>query len=372
MGFFSGGRHGFQAAATSGTSPWPSLKPLSAPLPAVDPFNPELLPPLLRRYVEDMAERLQVPVDFPAATIVVALGGTIGRRALVRPKTQDDWLVVPNLWGGIVGRPASMKTPCIRAALRPLETMQSGAMEQYNRELETFENELEKQHIRKDAWRKKSRKAADRESQIDDFEHAAPDKPALRRYFVNDATIEKLHEILKENPQGVLLLRDELVGWLAALEKQGRESERPFFLEAWNGDGSYTVDRIGRGTLYVPHLCISVFGAVQPAKLERYLGDAVVGGFNDDGFAQRFQVLVWPDPPTDWENIDRPRIWSPSQKSSICSSGSRRCRRTTQPAIASTAKPNSCSMYGGRSLSFGCAGRACRPFWRVTWRNTGA
>ena len=115
-----------------------------------------------------------------------------------------------------------------------------------------------------------------------------------------------MHETLEENPQGILLVRDELVGWFAGLEKRGRESERPFFLEARNGDGSYTVDRIGRGTLHVPNLCISVFGGIQPAKLERYLSDAVTGGFGDDGMAQRLQVLVWPDPPAEWENIDTP------------------------------------------------------------------
>jgi putative DNA primase/helicase len=34
--------------------------------------------------------------------------------------------------------------------------------------------------------------------------------------------------------------------------------------------------------------------------------DAVVGGPNDDGLIQRFQILVWPDPPREWKLIDRP------------------------------------------------------------------
>jgi putative DNA primase/helicase len=77
-------------------------------------------------------------------------------------------------------------------------------------------------------------------------------------------------------------------------------------LEAWNGDGGYTIDRIGRGTLYVEYLCLSVFGGIQPAKLQNYLTDAVIGGGNDDGLVQRLQVLVWPDQDTEWQNIDRP------------------------------------------------------------------
>ena len=57
------------------------------------------------------------------------------------------------------------------------------------------------------------------------------------RYLVNEASIEKLHVILRENPQGVLYLRDELSGWIAQLEQRGRERERAFFLETWDGDG---------------------------------------------------------------------------------------------------------------------------------------
>src|SRR5262249_34478682 len=97
----------------------------------------------------------------------------------------------------------------------------------------------------------------------------------------------------------------ELAGWFATLDTKGHERERPFFLEAWNGDCSYTIDRIGRGTLYVEHLCISVFGGIQPARLQDYLRDAVNGGGADAGLAQRLQVLVWPDQETEFRNIDR-------------------------------------------------------------------
>jgi hypothetical protein len=34
----------------------------------------------------------------------------------------------------------------------------------------------------------------------------------LRRYKTNDSTVEKLGELLRENPVGLLILRDELVG----------------------------------------------------------------------------------------------------------------------------------------------------------------
>jgi len=122
---------------------------------------------------------------------------------------------------------------------------------------------------------------------------------------LQDSTFEKLHEILVENPSGVFVLRDELTGWFSELDRPGREGERAFYLTGWNGTTGHAIDRIGRGSVYVPAVCISLFGGIQPARLRTYLRDALEGGPSDDGLIQRFQVLVWPDPGK-WVLVDRP------------------------------------------------------------------
>jgi hypothetical protein len=66
------------------------------------------------------------------------------------------------------------------------------------------------------------------------------------------------------------------------------------------------VDRIGRGSIYVPAVCVSLLGNIQPARLRWYLEQALEGGPSDDGLFQRFQIIVWPDPPCSWRLIDRP------------------------------------------------------------------
>ena len=131
----------------------------------------------------------------------------------------------------------------------------------------------------------------------------APCPPILRRYKTNDSTVEKLGELLRENPTGILVLRDELVGLIATWEREGREGERAFFLEGWNGNQSFDTDRIGRGHISIPNLCVSIFGGIQPDKLTVYLEQAVHALAND-GMLQRFQVLVYPDPRR-WEWRDR-------------------------------------------------------------------
>jgi Protein of unknown function (DUF3987) len=131
----------------------------------------------------------------------------------------------------------------------------------------------------------------------------APDPPVWRRYKTNDATIEKISELLAVNPRGLLIFRDELIGLLATWDKEGREPDRAFHLEGWNGNGSHTTDRIGRGTIYTPNLCESIFGGIQPSKLITYLYQTVRNIAND-GLVQRFQLLVYPDEPKEWKLVD--------------------------------------------------------------------
>ena len=122
-----------------------------------------------------------------------------------------------------------------------------------------------------------------------------PEELTQKRYITSDATIEKLAEILAVNPDGILYYRDELMGWLKGLDKVGRESDRAFYLEAWNGNGSHEVDRIGRGSVHVPALCVSIIGGIQPGPLTKYVGDALEEAEKADGLLQRFQVMVYPD-----------------------------------------------------------------------------
>src|SRR6266851_4000176 len=285
--------------------PWPAPRPLSAALAEVCPFDPELLPETLRPWVLDVAERLQVPADYPAAALTVMLAGALGRRASIRPLRHDNWMVVPNLWGAIIGRSGVMKSPVLHAVLGPLRRRQSLAMTVYESEMDAYQRQLQQQPVQKRIGRRMIAATIPDHKECVSWDAETPTPPVCTRYLDNEATIEKVHVILKENPQGVLYLRDELSGWMAQLEQRGRERERSFFLEAWDGNSDFTFDRVGRGTVYARHLCLSVFGGLQPARLQGYLADAVTGGASDDGFMQRLQLLVWPDVQPHWEEIDR-------------------------------------------------------------------
>jgi putative DNA primase/helicase len=293
-------------AALDETLVWPELEDLGSELPPVPAFDPGLLPSALRPMVEDVAERMQVPIDFPAVAAIAALAGVCGRRALIQPKERDSsWIVVPNLWGGIVAPPGAMKSPVISSVMSPARAIETDWRREYEESVRHFESEQEMARLDRQVWQENYKRA--RKDQKPEPEKPALNRsaPSQRRLIAVDATFESLHKILSSNPAGMFVLRDELSGWLAGLERQGRESERAFFLECWNGDSSFTIDRIGRGSIHVEHCCVSLFGGIQPAKIRAYLADALRDGPTNDGLIQRFQLLVWPDRKLDWTYQDR-------------------------------------------------------------------
>lgn len=283
---------------------WPDPLPLSIGLPGVDPFDIALLPESLKPYINDITERLQCPPDYPAIGAMVALAAVVGRKIGIYPKRQDDWLVVPNLWGAVIGRPGIFKTPALQEALKPIQRLEVEARNEF--QLASVEADIQAavRDVRKKLSQKAIREAVKKNQ--DAYEIARltlavdQDGPVRRRYIVNDSSVEKLGELLNENPNGLLVFRDELLGLLIALEKRGQEGARQFYLEAWNGNGRFTYDRIGRGTVDIEACCLCLLGGIQPGPLQEYLATTA-----DDGLMQRFQLATWPDSTPDWQNVDR-------------------------------------------------------------------
>lgn len=95
-------------------------QPIKAGLKPVDDFNSEILPDAFQSFVEDASNRMQSPPDFIAVGLMVALSSIAGRKVAIHPKQYDNWLIVPNLWGAIIGRPSTLKSPSLNEALKPI------------------------------------------------------------------------------------------------------------------------------------------------------------------------------------------------------------------------------------------------------------
>lgn len=306
---------------------WPEptpLKSIKKDLSPVIPLPAALIPEPYQPWLTDIAERMQCPLDYVAVAALIASASLIGAGCRVRPKRNDSWSVVPNLWGGIVGRPSTLKSPSLKEVLKPMKALEEEAYATFEKESQAHEIELESHKVQKEAIKKRMGKAADLRNDLDirlAMEELKmlkePQAPIWKRYCTNDTTIEKMHELLSQNPRGLLLYRDELMGLLTTWDKVGHEADRSFYLEAWNGDDSKTTDRIGRGTTHTKSLCISILGSTQPDKLLSYF-QQTMSGFCNDGLLQRFQLLVYPDESKNWTLIDKkPDITAQREAASI-------------------------------------------------------
>lgn len=293
----------YQQAAANDPDAWPDPEEITASLPDVIPFDDRLLPGVFSPWVKDIAERMQCPVEYLAVGALVGAGAVIGNRIGVQPKAHDTgWVEVPNLWGAVVGRPGVMKSPALERVLAPIRQLESAAQTAFAATLAKYEID----RMVYDATKKQLEAQIKKGVTISTHQlPIAPQEPQPHRYLLNDATYQKLGQVLFGNPHGVLVFQDELSGLLIRLDEKGQEAARAFYLEAWNGKQSYTFDRVERGTLHIPRLCLSLLGGLQPSKLHEYLHGAVNGGRGDDGLAQRLQLLVYPDQKQTWEMIDR-------------------------------------------------------------------
>jgi hypothetical protein len=276
---------------------WPEPHKLPGELLPVLELNPDWLPEALREGCVDIAERLNCPLDYVAIPAIVGAGTVLGNTVGILPKEHDDsWIVHAGFWGGIVGSPGSMKTPALNASLKPLHHLEEEAASQYKQDCVHYNQNkalFDQAMVNFKAGKSKTFPTE-------------PIKPVKARFIVNDVTYQALGEILANNPRGILVLADELSGLLQGLDTPGQEAARGFYLSGWGGQGSYTFDRITRESVTLNRYQLAVFGGFQPDRIKKYVRFAQSGSSKNDGFLQRFQLLVWPDLSDYFELIDRP------------------------------------------------------------------
>jgi len=209
-------------------------------------------------------------------------------------------LSIPTCGGAIIGKPSLLKSPTLSIAMSALEKLERQARESHDDELKEFAvdcelAELSEQHNK--ATVKKLVKAGDiSEAKAILLADKVDDKePTQARYIINDGTIEKIADLLCSNTSGFLVFRDELSGWFNNLNKPDKTNDRPFLLESWNGNKSYFVDRMGRGSTHIPTNRLSILGGIQPDMFSKIVHEASSGSQGGDGLLQRFQVAVYPD-----------------------------------------------------------------------------
>ncbi len=210
------------------------------------PYPVDALPPIIREVVtlqSDLADADPASVAVPLLTSMI---GVVGNSVVVEP--WPTWSESMAAWAVLVALSGSMKSATIGvvdAALADLER--------------SF----------------------------------PPPEPKLtrQRLVSTDATVEALADLARANPRGLILLRDELAGFLRGIGqyKVASAADEAFWLSAIDGK-RHIVHRRSTGETAVDRLLVSVIGGIQPPVFSEIMRHRKCC---ESGFAARFWI-VWP------------------------------------------------------------------------------
>lgn len=276
------GRHfAEQPEHLDGTDPEPA---------ALDPAA--TLPPIIRDFVLDVADHLQVPVEAPAMTALAVLSTAAAGRMWIN--AGYGWRQPLIIWTATTMRSGERKSDTVRIVAEPIRAAERDAVAIWKDEQEDARQEKAKLTARGKEIREKLKKKANAQLEQDlqiveaKLEQLQTDQP-MPRLLVEDATPEALSQRLEENDErlGVITAEGGLFSLIAGRYSNGTPN-LDLYLKSF--DEEYLpFDRVTRGTLILQHPALAVGLLVQPHVLDKAVA---VPGMRDRGLLGRFLFAV--------------------------------------------------------------------------------
>jgi hypothetical protein len=299
--------NGASTSATDGPSPlsqWddPDQSILDDRRGDLPEFPDNVFSPPLRECLERTAAGAGVTTAHVAIPLLGIASGQIGVARQISPSS--SWSEPCTMWMATVGCSGAGKTPGIDVTKRVLAAIERDRMDKIAALQLEHETRVESANAVAKKW-KEDVQAAIKQGVPPPKMPADAIDPGLfvaPRLFLSNATVERIAVLLQARKRGMLFIADELAALFLNMGRYSKGQDNEFWLESWGGK-SYTVERIGRPPLALPHLLVGIVGGFQPDKLARsFGGDA-------DGMYARF-CFSWPAEPkyrplsNDAEEID--------------------------------------------------------------------
>ncbi|MEW6257784.1 MAG: DUF3987 domain-containing protein [Pseudomonadota bacterium] len=296
------GRAGGQPSAPAAASAWPAvtLVSLENGRRAPPAFDLVILGDGLAKWAADTARSTSAPSDYVAVAFLALAGGVLGNARW--PEARSGWSEPPILWTALVGDPSAGKSPAMGRVTALADEIEAELARRHEASMRDYERASVIAKITRDQWEAQVKAAIKNTPGLPPVHMPAeaeePVKPLRGQLVVGDATTEKLAHLAAGNPQGMLMTRDELAGWLSSLGRYGGgDTDRAFYLECYGGR-SFNLNRVKLDApLYIRHLTIGALGSIQPERLAPILDSA------EDGLSARF-LWCWPEPPREFRIHD--------------------------------------------------------------------
>ena len=219
-------------------------------------FPMEIFPAQIQALIKDAEKTVGYNPNYLSAGILSVCATALGNSVTL---FNGSYSSQPILWLAIIGRQGIGKTHPLNFAKKPMEKKDKDSYTEFKGHLKAFESQD-----------KKGR------------------KPVLKKSLLTDFTPEKLAETLQHNDKGVLIFKDELMGWINSFDQYNKGGDQQKYLEFFNG-GTLTVDRVSKDPIRVEKTNVNILGGLQPKKLKALASN----GRNDDGFLSRI-LFVYP------------------------------------------------------------------------------
>ena len=197
------------------------------------------------------------PPDYVAVALLSVAGALIGNARWANP--WEGWQEPPAINAALIGNPSAGKSPALDAVTPPLSEIEAGDNEDWKERKREHVTEKTAAALRKGNWEKNVKEAL-KSGGLPPIMPADADEPdpiQRRRILSTDPTVAKAERMSAANPRGLALVRDELAGWIAGMDRynNGAGSHRAFWLQAYGGR-HWSPDRVkdGDAEISVPNL----------------------------------------------------------------------------------------------------------------------
>jgi hypothetical protein len=259
------------------------------------PFPTEVLPAPLAQLVREGANAFPCPEDFIAVPMFSVLGTAIGASRIVEVK--PGWREGARINVAVVVDPGDKKSPALDLVMRPLYRRQESLLEAYKLAELDYKSALDHYEMAMMGWKKASYK---RDGTPPEKPTPPGDEPRMAQIWTSDATLEALGELLERNPRGLCFVRDELTGWVRAMNQYrgGKGADRQAWLSFWSGAPAIINRKSSKHPVVLSNPYVCVVGCLPP----EVLGDLSDERGREDGFVHRILFAYPAVPPITWSD----------------------------------------------------------------------
>lgn len=212
-----------------------------------------------QRIVQEVADVYQCSRDIVLAAVFGAVGVALGKKVKIDSGKHTNY---PCLWLCVVAPSGANKSTPVRFILQPLKDRDVENYKEYQKELKAFKEAKDEQK----------------------------EKPTFKQLLLSDSTPEARNQVLSACPNGILLYRDEIKGFLDDMGRYNKSGEASQLLSVFDFD-NIIVNRKSDDTLLIKEPFMSILGTIQPDVLASTFGSDL---FMNNGFNQRW-LFVYPE-----------------------------------------------------------------------------